>query len=217
MSRCGCAGSACGCGITAGAGVTVTGVGSVSNPFVINATAAVLDIHTVFQVDDTDTLDLTLLGSGTALDPFILSGVPTMVMTDLSDVDDPDGPSAGEVPVWVGGGGGHWEFQAPPGSSGVMAPVARSNVSGAVNISSALVDEPVTIRYNLTGDTNLTIADGVPGQAYMCYLDVIGNSFTLEVAGGDEFAGVNTVTHVVIPIFWSGEHWFPQWQPGAGS
>lgn len=44
MARCQCAGSSCGCSITAGAGVNVEGVGSADRPYVITATPNVYSV-----------------------------------------------------------------------------------------------------------------------------------------------------------------------------
>lgn len=67
MSRCGCS-SQCSCAITGGENVTVAGTGAPGNPYVISVEAG-----GALQVTDTPTVDLTLLGSGTASDPHILS------------------------------------------------------------------------------------------------------------------------------------------------
>lgn len=108
---CGCSGSSCGCKVEAGTGIAVTGVGSSSAPYVITNTAGTLAES--FGVTDTPSLNLTLAGAGTPLNPFNLSGVVTLALTSLSDVNDPEGaPVAGETLIWVGSGGGaHWEFQ----------------------------------------------------------------------------------------------------------
>lgn len=67
MARCGCS-STCSCSVVAGDGVTVSGIGTAGNPYVISA-----DAGGALQVNDTPTVNLTLLGSGTEADPHIIS------------------------------------------------------------------------------------------------------------------------------------------------
>lgn len=54
-----------------GEGITVSGIGTAANPFVIVAEGQ--PITGLLQVDDTTTVDLTLRGSGSEQDPYILS------------------------------------------------------------------------------------------------------------------------------------------------
>ncbi len=70
-SRCGCAGSTCACKVEGGAGVDVTGTGTVQDPYVVAITD--LEIGDLVEVDDTTTVNLTKLGSGTDSDPIVLS------------------------------------------------------------------------------------------------------------------------------------------------
>lgn len=116
----------CSCNIQAGPGITITGSGTPSNPFVVTSG---LDLSQALRVNDTDTINLTLTGSGTVQDPFTLRGDATMKLTKLADVSDPEGgPAVGESPVWVGTGqAGHWEFKTP-------AP----NPAGSVNTGAGL-------------------------------------------------------------------------------
>jgi hypothetical protein len=114
MARnCNCAGSTCGCLVTAGNGITVTGTGTAADPFIIVNSAA--NLAQALTVTDTVTLDMVKTGSGTNLDPIIISGNVTLKMQQLSDVQNPGGvPLAGQIPVYVGTSGtdGHWEFRA---------------------------------------------------------------------------------------------------------
>ena len=112
MARCSCSGSTCNCLIVAGEGVNVTGSGTPTNPYVV--ASEVTDFASVFQVNDTVSVNLSMIGRGTVGDPLILSAVASQRLIDLSDVGDEFGPINGDVPVWVGGGTGHWEFQPPP-------------------------------------------------------------------------------------------------------
>ena len=74
-------------------------------------TAEVTSFAAAFQAQDTPTVDMTLVGSGTTIDPFILTASSAVSMQQLTDVDDPAGPSPGDVPVWNGLA---FEFAAPP-------------------------------------------------------------------------------------------------------
>lgn len=128
MARnCNCAGGQCGCLVTGGTAITVTGTGTANDPYVIVNTGAALG--TAIQVNDTTTLNLTKAGAGTNADPIILSGDVTLKMQQLLDVNDPQGgPLAGEVPFYVGvsGADGHWEFR-PPSQASVASPVWKVN------------------------------------------------------------------------------------------
>jgi hypothetical protein len=72
--NCGCAGESCGCAIAAGSAITVTGVGSKSNPFKISVDLANFPLAQQVKVQDTSSVDLTLTGQGTPADPLVLSG-----------------------------------------------------------------------------------------------------------------------------------------------
>lgn len=84
MARCGCSGGSCGCKVVAGHGVQVRGTGTADNPYAIDA------FPLSITVQDSSSIDLTLTGSGTPSDPFIISG-------------EVDGPSiAGKWASWSG-------------------------------------------------------------------------------------------------------------------
>jgi len=61
-------------------------------------------------VANSPTVNLTLTGSGTAGDPFILTAHAVVSMSELADVNDPAGPAVGEAPVWNGSA---WVFGKP--------------------------------------------------------------------------------------------------------
>lgn len=67
MARCGCSSSVCTCTIQGSGNVTVSGTGSETNPYVITASGAVI------EVEDTVTVNMTLTGSGTIENPYVLS------------------------------------------------------------------------------------------------------------------------------------------------
>lgn len=137
MARnCNCAGSTCGCKIIAGTGISILGIGTAAEPFQIVNTGA--QLASALAVTDTSTLNLTLAGSGTNVDPSVISGVVTLKMQQLTDVSNPAGnPLAGQAPVYIGTSGtdGHWEFRTTPGAipyrSGLYYPAGRGVVTSA--------------------------------------------------------------------------------------
>lgn len=89
MARCGCSGASCSCTLQGQGGVTVTGAGSVANPYVISS-----DVN--FAVNDSSTLDLTLSGDGSDANPWTLAGAATIDLDELLDVDTA-GATTGQV------------------------------------------------------------------------------------------------------------------------
>lgn len=67
--RCGCASTDCTCTVFGAGTITVIGTGSESSPYKFIA-----DAQIIMEVLDTPEVDLTLTGSGTPADPYILSG-----------------------------------------------------------------------------------------------------------------------------------------------
>lgn len=86
---CGC-GSTCSCRVVQGPGITVTGSGTASDPFVVSGAAAT---PTVITVTDTPSVDMTITGTGTPGDPYVISSVaaaatPTVIqVTDTASLD----------------------------------------------------------------------------------------------------------------------------------
>ncbi|MEV6738721.1 hypothetical protein AB0N14_18020 [Streptomyces sp. NPDC051104] len=83
MSKC-CGVSPCNCRVTAGTGTTVTGNGSAANPYIISATGG--SGTTALAVTDSETIDFDLTGTGTAGDPYEITG---------SAILDPTPPGGG--------------------------------------------------------------------------------------------------------------------------
>lgn len=157
-----CRDAGCNCKLAAGPGIQISGSGTSANPYVVKTDAP--GLAESFQVNDTESVNLTLRGSGTPNDPFILQGDATIRLTALADVDDPEGgPAVGEVPTWVGvGGAGHWEFKVPPPSP-----------AGAVNVSTGLIgvgSAPDPIKIRMIGTTAGGATSGLE-----VYADADGN------------------------------------------
>jgi hypothetical protein len=131
MPNCGCAGNVCSCLIVSGTGIQISGTGTSANPYIVNSTSS--SITGMLRVSDTPSLDMSMSGVGSDADPYNISGVVALRLTQLVDVNDPAGPVTGDVPVWVAAAGpvaAHWEFQQPP-----------TTPPGAVTVGSGLVGD----------------------------------------------------------------------------
>lgn len=84
MARCGCTGTTCSCKIIGENGIIVRGAGTITNPYVISGGLALI-------INDTETVNLTLLGSGSQGDPYVLSADAALGLGDLEDVDTTGG------------------------------------------------------------------------------------------------------------------------------
>jgi hypothetical protein len=138
-----------------GSGVTVTGSGSATNPYVISAAP---DLATRLEVVDTDTVDMHAAGSGTDDDPLVLSADVTMGLDGLTDVTAPD-PAPGDSITWNGSA---W-VAAPPA---VVPP-------GAVNVGAGLTG---------TGAIEAPLAAAVSGVWGVSPLDVYGDDSAAGLA-----------------------------------
>ena len=121
----------CGCGgdatiITGGDGIEVTGSGLPNDPLVINRTADV-----ILKAQDTSTIDLDMVGSGTTADPYLLEASVTANLEDLLDVQSGTVMVDGYAPIWTGGT--HFELKAPP----LAAPGAVTVTTGLLGDGSA--------------------------------------------------------------------------------
>lgn len=159
MASCGDQG--CNCLVTGGEGVSVSGAGTARSPYVVELSG---NLSNTFTVQDTETVNLSLLGQGTQTSPYSLSATATVKLSQLADVDDPQGgPNIGDVPVWVGSGAvAHWEFQPPP-----------PNPSGAVNVGAG-IDGDGSIGAPLAVSVIGTSAGGTTSGLEV-YVDSAGN------------------------------------------
>lgn len=168
-----------------GSGVDVSGSGTPTDPYII--TAEVQTLSGILRVVDTDTIDHRLTGSGTTSDPFELKSYATLKVTNLADVQDPQGvPSAGESLVWVGtSAAGHWEYgtlpPAPAGAVNVttgLSGVGSSASPIGVRLSSAATMGTSDLAIGVDGDGNLRAA--APSVAAVTWANISGKptSFT---------------------------------------
>jgi hypothetical protein len=117
--KCGCAGTTCSCKIQGGGGISVTGAGTAGNPYVISGGG-------YFNVQDTASLHLVLLGDGSSSSPFTLSGEVVAALDDLSDVDTSD-TTVGKVLARKADG---TFFMAPPSVAAVGSVSVGPSIEG---------------------------------------------------------------------------------------
>lgn len=80
MARgCGCVGGSCGCALTGGAGVEVSGIGTAADPYEIEA--VVSELNGSIQFDDSASIDFTAVGAGTPTDPIVVTAVAKLPQT----------------------------------------------------------------------------------------------------------------------------------------
>jgi hypothetical protein len=177
MSRCGCSGSTCSCIIQGGGGVSVSGAGSVSNPYLITSSIN-------FAVTDTSTVNLTLTGSGSVADPWNISAAATVTLDDLTDVIV-NTATTGQV--------------LAKQADGTWKPAAASTASpGTVNVSSTLglqgdatAGNPLGIK--LAPSSGLVVdATGLKvsgGGAWTAYTPTLTGSTTNPTIGNGSITG----------------------------
>lgn len=129
MARCNCSGSTCSCKLQEGNGIAISGSGSTTDPYVIDATG---NIEGTVRFISTPTVEFNVTGQGSSASPFQVQANAVVDMAELADVQDPTGPQEGEVPVWTTD---HWEFKtpasAPPGAVNVGQGLTGDGSAGA--------------------------------------------------------------------------------------
>lgn len=123
MARCSCAGSQCNCVVVAGEGQVISGSGHPSDPYVITNTG----IKGALKVQDTQTLDLSLNGNGSATDPYLIFGDARLrLLHDMVDMGPGQTADPGDtIVVQVDG---TWHLGPPP-----ITPAGAVNARGGIN------------------------------------------------------------------------------------
>ncbi|MGX1514036.1 hypothetical protein [Streptomyces collinus] len=119
MSKC-CGPSPCNCRVTAGPGVTVSGNGSASLPYVISAGGAA----TAVQAADTPTVDTTVTGTGAPADPYVVSAAVIL---------DPAPPAGGDNLIQAGPDGLYLECAQVRGCLSAGDGIAYDEASGTIS------------------------------------------------------------------------------------
>lgn len=101
-----CCGGASAVVIQSGDGLSVSGSGTTSDPYIISG-----DIEVAMVGQDSSTIDMTINGSGVTSDPFVVRADATLSVNDLVDVNDLTAPVLGDVLQFDGN---DWVYGPPP-------------------------------------------------------------------------------------------------------
>lgn len=156
MPICRCKSLTCRCVVEAGVGMSITGIGTGRNPYVVEAEVLELLGGIV------GTTTTTVTGAGTSGSPYVVSvtaasGATTSVYTATGSWQKPVGKSIAQVIVIGGGGGGCGSSSTNPGGGG-----------GGGAVSSALI--PISLL-----PESLTVQVGSGGSAGAIGLGAGGN------------------------------------------
>jgi hypothetical protein len=126
--RCGCADN-CACLITAGAGVAVGGLGTIEDPYVIEADVTPIPESVTYRASAT--VEWRTAGAGTPDSPMDVYADAKVGMRELTDVLASDVPITGDVVTWQAD---HWEFRPagalPPGGTTNQVLAKKSATDG---------------------------------------------------------------------------------------
>lgn len=175
MARCGCSdGSSCSCLIRGSGGITVTGAGTATNPYLISGGLQL-------GVMDSQTINFGLTGDGSTNEPYILTGSATVALGDLIDVDA------------AGGSTGYVLAQQADGSFALVAPSTAP--VGAINVGNGIDGDGSSgdpLRVKLAADSGLTLtANGLAiagGTSWMDWTPVFHRT-----SGGTVNIGTSTL------------------------
>lgn len=166
MPRCSCAGSTCGCKLDGGAGITVTGLGTIADPYVISAVIG--DLASAMSFDDTADVVFTVVGDGTPGDPLVISAATprkNFPVYPVGGLPDPtvwgEGAFAydqtSKQPVFSDGTA--WKYASalpslsPKAAGNFIAPSHRASTSGSVSYASGNIHpSPIYLPRPLTID-----------------------------------------------------------------
>lgn len=158
MARsCDCSGT-CSCAIIAGENITITGTGSLTSPYTIEALAS----PTLIETADTASVNLEVSGTGVEGDPYVLEATATVALQGLTDVD-PAGLAVGDVPTW---NGTEFVMSAPSVPPGAVT-------SGAGLAGDGSVGNPLRVRTSGTWGTP-PLDTGSQDAGLLTYLDSTG-------------------------------------------
>lgn len=194
-----CCGGGCSCNIQSGTNIVVSGIGSSGDPFVIAT-------DLVFNVVDTDVINLTLTGAGTAVSPWGLSAefAATAQLDDLPDVNAP-APTNAQVLGWDSTTQ-RWTPRAPT-TAAAGSVVHDPSLSGDGSAGSPLTVFEDPNGYLTTGAGGLGLTSIGINQMVRKFTTTTTRDAASPAPVLNSLSEVNTNPGVV--DYWTGSQWLP--------
>lgn len=196
MSR-GCCGESCGCKLTEGAGVTITGSGTPSDPFVINAAGNL-------GVSDSTSINLDLSGDGSSGDPFVLTATfaSTSKLDMLGDVNAP-APNNGYVLSWNGTA---W-VPAPPTTAAAGTIQTDTSLSGDGSSGNHLGVRHASSGGTETSSTGIKLTDSTLNELIRHFPDSTTRGAATLAPVVNTLSMLDNAPGIV--DYWDGSEWAP--------
>lgn len=185
--RCGCATDECACVFASSGSITVIGTGNPDDPFQFIA-----DAEVALTAIDTGTVDLTLTGTGSSVNPYVLSGVVTGAASDSTlyitpgvfTQTTPTGASMISMTVISGGGSG--------GEGGDPSSAIQGGGGGGGGMHVVTFDLPIPLDLEVTvGAGGVYVSgDGVDGGDSFVRDDTSGVYYARSSGGAGGFEGI---------------------------
>lgn len=174
----------------------ISGAGSVADPFIVSATNGQL------TVADTSTLDLTLNGNGQSGTPYALSGVVTVTLDQLTDVNTAGGLTGYVLAQQAGG-----SFALiPPTTAPTGAVFHGTCQSGDGSSGNPLLMVVDPIADIACGATGLTLGDGARHQIVRQFADATARAAIASPAPSlNDLTSIDSVPGLV--SYWDGAAW----------
>lgn len=194
-----CCGGGCSCKIVEGSNITVTGVGSAQDPFVI---ATDIDMDVV----DNDVFNLSLGGDGSATSPWALqvAFASTAQLTDVPDVNAPT-PTNGQVLGWDNATQ-RWTPRAPTTApTGAVSHDTSLAGDGSVGTPLQVQEDPTRGLSTTAG--GLGITDALRNSTIRKFADATARAATTPVPTLNTLSELDTRPGVI--DYWTGSQWLP--------
>lgn len=194
-----CCGGGCSCRIEGGQNISVTGIGSSGDPFVVSTDLSLLAL-------DGDVFDVSITGGGTVASPWVVSVgfVPDAQLTDIPDVSAV-APTNGQVLGWDSSLQ-RWTPRAPTtAASGSVN--HDTSMSGDGSAGSPLAVVEATDGLLQTTGSGLGLTDAGKNQLVRKFTDATARAAASPAPTLNTMSVLSTVPGRI--DYWTGSQWLP--------